>query len=267
MSGLPTTVCPLRSGSSGNAVFVRSEKTRLLLDAGVSCKAIEQALHALNEDPCQLTALLVTHEHTDHIAGVGVLMRRYRCPLYVNQKTWAAMKRQIGPIDEDLVHFLEPGQAQTIGSVSVNSFSIPHDAVDPVGLRLQTQDGDVALLTDLGHLDDQLLDHVNGCALVLIEANYDPTMLESSLYPEHLKERISSSVGHLSNEACAQAVSRLLLTGTKHFILSHLSAENNPPDLALLTVGRHLNEIEAEPGEDVQLSVARRCSVSQPICL
>lgn len=247
--------------------MIAGQSTRLLIDAGVTCRTVERALQEVDQDPGQIDALLVTHEHSDHISGIGVLMRRYRLPLYINQKTWLAMRAAVAPIDEDLVHIIEHGQSLTIGDFNIVSFSTPHDASDPVGYRIRTEGGDVTLMTDIGAMSDSLLQQAVGSQIVLIESNYDPVMLQSGRYPSFLKERVASSVGHLSNDDCAHAIAQLLQQGTNRFILSHLSAENNYPELALLTVGRHLNAIRAEPGKDASVTVARRFSVSEAICL
>lgn len=267
MSRLRTTVCPLRSGSSGNSVLIAGRSTKILIDAGVSCRTIERAMRELDHEPDQLNALLVTHEHSDHISGIGVLMRRYRLPLYVNHKTWQAMRSSVEPVDESLVHIFETDRSLTIGDFDITPFSTPHDAADSVGYRIKTDDGDVALMTDIGCMNGQLLQQAAGSQVVLIESNYDPAMLQAGRYPAFLKERVSSSVGHLSNDDCARAIADLLQLGTNRFILSHLSAENNYPELALLTVGRHLNTIQAAPGKDATVTVARRYSVSESICL
>lgn len=262
-----TAVCPLRSGSSGNAVLVSGLSTHILIDAGVSCCAIEQALHAIGHNAAALSALLVTHEHSDHISGVGVLMRRYRLPVYLNQDTWLAMRSTIGRVDESLIHIVEREQVFSVGDFAIQSFATPHDAVAPVGYRVQTGSGDITVMTDIGEMTEALIAQAAGSRVVLIEANYDPSMLMAGPYPAALKKRVSGSMGHLSNEACAQAVGELLRQGTDQFILSHLSKENNYPELALLTVGRHLNNIQARPGKDARISVARRFAVSDPIWL
>lgn len=262
-----TTVCPLRSGSSGNAVLISSEDTRVLIDAGASCCSIEQAMRDIDQDPAALTALLVTHEHSDHIAGIGILMRKYRLPLYVNHETWQTMRRAIGRIEESLVRLIDREQTFAIGDFAISSFATPHDAIAPVGYRVETRDGAITLMTDIGEMTESLITRASGSRIVLIEANYDPAMLMAGPYPALLKQRVSSAVGHLSNEACAQAVGDLLERGTEHFVLSHLSKENNYPELALLTVGRHLNRIQAQPGKDARISVARRFAVSEPVCL
>lgn len=256
-------LCALRSGSSGNAIFVGNNQTRLLIDAGICARSVEQSLAEIGESAADLDALLVTHEHSDHIAGVGVMMRRYRLPLYVNEATWLAMQKTIGKVAPELVHLISPDEQLTIGQFAVNSFSTPHDAIDPVGYRIETDRGVFAVLTDLGQADLQLLSRVAGSRAVLIEANYDPMMLMAGKYPYALKQRISGGKGHLSNEDCGRAMIQLLKWGTKHFQLAHLSKDNNYPQLALLTVEQMLAETGAVNGQDYAINIARRFSVSQ----
>ena len=260
-------VCPLRSGSSGNAVFVAGGSTRLLVDAGVCCRTIEQALASIGEDAARLNGLLITHEHTDHIAGAGVLMRRYKIPLYVNQATWKAMRPLIGPIDEDLLRLTDTGLTTQIGDLAVTPFAIPHDACEPVGYHILTPRGGVTVMTDVGQMSGGLLDQAAGSQIVLIEANYDHTMLMAGSYPFILKQRVSSNLGHLSNDDCARAIGELWRRGTRRFILSHLSKENNFPELAYQTVVNHLQTIGVRPEWDLQLGVARRFAVTEPACL
>jgi len=257
-------LCALRSGSSGNAIFLGNRETRLLIDAGICARSVEQSLAEIDESASDLDALLVTHEHSDHIAGIGVMMRRYRLPLYVNSATWLAMQKTIGKVDPELVHLISPGEQLAIGDFAVTSFSTPHDAVDPVGYRVETDRGVFAVLTDLGHAETQLLQHVAGSLAVLIEANYDPMMLMAGKYPYFLKQRISGGQGHLSNEDCGRAMIQLIKWGTKHFQLAHLSKDNNYPELAMLTVEQMLAETGAKTGLDYTLSIARRYAVSQP---
>ncbi len=262
-----TQVCPLRSGSSGNAVFVSGGSTRLLIDAGVCCRTLEQSLAEIGESADGLDAILVTHEHSDHIAGVGVMMRKHHIPLYVNQATWLAMKPIIGPVDEKTVHLVDTGRTTDIGGLSVTSFAIPHDASDPVGYRIETPRGSVAVMTDIGEMDDLLLERAAGSRVILIEANYDQTMLMAGSYPYILKKRISGDRGHLSNDDCARAVGRLMAQGTSRFILSHLSKENNFPELALLTVRNHLHSLGIQMDRDIQVQVARRFAITEPYSL
>lgn len=256
------TICALRSGSSGNAVFIRSGATRLLLDAGVCARTIEASLQQIGEHARDLDAILVTHEHSDHMAGVGVMMRRYGLPLHASEPTFAAMQRGLGKINSQKVNFIVPGQDFHIGDFFIRSFSTPHDAVDPVGFRLETDAGAFTLMTDLGRVTDAMLQQASGSKAVLIEANYDPMMLMAGKYPYALKQRISGEQGHLSNEDSARAILALLRSGTQHFQLAHLSRDNNYPELADLTVKQVLQESGVSIEHDLTLQIARRFEVS-----
>lgn len=265
MSAEPVKTCALRSGSSGNAIFIKGDRTHILVDVGVCCRTIEQSLAEISETAAELDAIAVTHEHCDHVSGVGVLMRRYKLPLYVNQATWQAMRLTIGPVDEKLVRLVETGKPVEIGNLSLQSFPTPHDAAGSVGYRIETSRGGVAVFTDIGELQENLLETVSGCRAIYIEANYDHAMLLGGTYPAMLKKRISGRYGHLSNDDCAAAVCRLLETGTERFVLSHISKDNNYPELAQLTVVSKLEEVGARPGQDFSIGVARRFAVSIPV--
>ncbi|HAL74903.1 MAG TPA: MBL fold metallo-hydrolase, partial [Clostridiales bacterium] len=169
--------CALRSGSSGNSILVSDGSTRLLVDAGVCARTIEQSLQEIGESSAAINGILVTHEHSDHIAGVGVMMRRYKIPVYANKATWQAMHPTLGKIDESLIHILETGRKTVVGNLALTSFSTPHDAVDSVGYRIATAQGDISVFTDVGSLQDHLLEAVAGSRIVYIEANYDHAML------------------------------------------------------------------------------------------
>ncbi len=262
-----TRAVTLFSGSSGNALLVESGKTRLLVDAGVCGRDIERAMAHVEADPRNLDGILVTHEHSDHVSGVGVLARRFRIPLYINQATWNALRHSIGKVSPDLVHLIAPGEQTIVKDLAFTSFRTPHDAVDPVGYRIDTGRRQLTVMTDIGHMAGSLVEAAAGSDLVFIEANYDPMMLEHGPYPRPLKERISGTHGHLSNEDCGRAIFDLALKGTARFVLSHLSRENNYPDLAMDTVVRQLAVHGIEVGRDIQIQVARRHQPGDPILL
>jgi len=257
--------CALRSGSSGNAIFISSGKTRLLVDVGVCLRSVEQALLEIDEQADDLDGVLITHEHSDHVSGLGVLLRRHPIPLYLTRGTWRAIQNSLGPGICSQVFLIEDKKPWTIGDLMVSGFKTPHDAADPVGFRISSARGDLAVLTDAGHLEDHLLDGVAGCKVIFVEANYDQAMLLAGTYPVPLKQRILSEFGHLSNDDCATAVCHLLARGTDHFVLSHISKDNNYPELALLTVSSKLRQMGAKPGKDCRLSTARRFSISEPV--
>lgn len=264
MKNFGVKACALRSGSSGNSIFIGCNQTRLLVDAGISAKSIEQSLRAIGETASDLNGILVTHEHSDHIAGVGVMMRCYQLPVYATQETWQAIRDSIGRVNPDLIHVIEPNRRQSIGDLVFSGFPTPHDAASPVGYRIETPGGDISVFTDIGFPEPSVLAAVSGSKLVFIEANYDHDMLMGGSYPAMLKERIAGRDGHLSNDECAAAVYNLLESGTCYFALSHISKENNHPDLALLAVNSRLETAGARVGQDLLVDIAHCHAVSNP---
>jgi len=258
--------CALRSGSSGNSILISDGHTRLLVDAGVCARTIEQSLLEIGESAAMIDGILVTHEHSDHISGIGVMMRRYKTPVYANQATWQAMRPSLGKIDDQLIRIVDTGRQTVIGDLALTSYSTPHDAVDSVGYRIETVQGAISVFTDVGSLQEHLLSAVAGSRIIYIEANYDHAMLMGGIYPAMLKHRIASQYGHLSNDDCATAVCRLLESGTSHFILSHISKDNNYPELALQTVQASLLAAGARPGRDLTVDIAQRYAISKPVC-
>lgn len=250
--------CSLFSGSSGNALFIGTEKTKLLIDAGLSGKRILEALCSIGENPAELSAILISHEHIDHVRGAGILSRKQDIPIYANESTWCAMECGLGPVKlENRVTFCT-GKEFEIGDICIKPFSIPHDAAEPVGYSFFAQGKRITTATDIGHMNDDILSHIEGNDLLLLESNHDIEMLRVGPYPWHLKKRIMGDHGHLSNESCAEVIARLAEKGGKHFILGHLSNENNFPELAYQTTLNALNEKKIAVGCDVTLEVASR---------
>ena len=251
--------CPLFSGSSGNALFVQYGGTRLLIDAGKSGKMIDEALDMIGVDPHTLDALLITHEHSDHICGAGVLSRKYKLPIYATAGTWEAMDGKLGKIGEDQKRVFDSFADFYIGDIGVVPFSIPHDAAEPVGYRLWGGNVSISTATDLGHFPRAIRDAIAGSSLVLLESNHDPDMLRmNSHYSQKLKQRILSNHGHLSNDACADALLQLVDNGTQHVILGHLSGENNTPSLARQVNESRMLREGIRLGVDLCLDVAYR---------
>ena len=251
--------CPLYSGSSGNALFVQYGATRLLIDAGKPGKTVSAALELIGVDPATLDGVLITHEHSDHIAGAGVLCRRYRVPVYATEDTWLAMDGKVGEIPPGLRRTFDKCQDFYLGDIGVVPFAIPHDAADPVGYRLWGGQASIATATDLGYFSKGVREAVGGSSLVLLESNHDPDMLmRNPHYSARLKQRILSNHGHLSNESCAQAMLQLMETGVHHIILGHLSGENNTPDLALSVAENRAEEAGVRLGKDLSIDLAWR---------
>ena len=259
MTGMDMYFCPLYSGSSGNALYCQYGQTRLLIDAGKSGKTIEDALASIGADIRSLSGVLITHEHSDHISGAGVLARKYHLPIYATRETWWAMKDKLGKIPPDTMREIEAGRDFWLGDIGVSPFAIPHDASDPVGFRLYGGRLSVSTATDLGVFSDTVYSRVAGSTLVLLESNHDPDMLRANPhYSAALKARILGEHGHLSNEACSAALLRLIEAGTTHVILGHLSGENNTPLLARKVSTEALMREGIRPDEDVQLQIALR---------
>lgn len=231
------SVCVLASGSKGNAVYISNGAGSVLVDAGLSGKAIELRMREKGLDPAALGAILVSHEHTDHIRGVGVLSRRYRLPVYIARDTLKAAP-QVGRLHE--THFFECGCDFSIGGLSVHPFSISHDAADPAGFTFQHRCTKIGIATDLGIATAMVKEHLKACTLLVLEANHDPEMLISGPYPWPLKQRIKSRSGHLSNEESKALLGEIQHDALEHVVLAHLSETNNSPDTAYQTVASAL---------------------------
>ena len=251
--------CPLFSGSSGNVLFCQYGETRLLIDAGKSGKTIEDALDSIGADIRSISGVLITHEHSDHILGAGVLARKYRLPVYATRETWQAMEGKVGKSPPDMMRVIEAGRDFWLGDIGVAPFSIPHDAADPVGYRLYGGNLSISTATDLGIFSEEVFSPIAGSTLVLLESNHDPDMLKTNpRYSAALKKRILGDRGHLSNEACSRALLRLIGAGTADVILGHLSGENNTPVLARKVSVAALEREGIRPDRDVRVEVARR---------
>ncbi|MGN0155554.1 MAG: MBL fold metallo-hydrolase [Lachnospiraceae bacterium] len=235
-------LCSLYSGSSGNCIYVGSDNTHVLIDVGVSMKKVVSALQEIDIKPEELDAILITHEHSDHIGGLGVFLRKYGIPVYGTSKTLEAVSRykNIGKVDFSLFHGIEPEESFQIEDLWVKPVSIWHDAADPVCYTLTDGDKKVSVATDMGDFDDHIVNALSGSDAMLIEANHDVRMLEVGPYPYQLKQRILSQRGHLSNERGGQLVRALLNDHIKGIYLGHLSKENNYPELAFEAVKAEL---------------------------
>lgn len=256
--------CSLASGSSGNCHLVGSERTKILVDAGVSGKYAQASLDYIGVDPHKLSGILLTHEHTDHILGLGVLMRKFNLPLYVTALTYEAIKDKIGKINTDNVHILENPDHFEVGDLEIKSVSIQHDAVDPRCYVLNYQKSSIGIATDLGKVTDQVLTAFQDCNLLMLESNHDEEMVKSGSYPYYLKRRILGDYGHLSNHSAGELATELITHGkVKNIILGHLSKENNFPELAYETVYQLLMKKGIQDGVDVQLDLTYRQKIGQ----
>ena len=228
--------CSLYSGSSGNCLLVESENTRLLIDAGVSLKKIEEGLETLNIPSSSIDAILVTHEHSDHIKSLGNLSKKYNLPVYANIETLDSMPVQTDKINTQNINKIKINDHFFIKDIDINSFSIPHDAANPCGFTLSSGNKKIAIATDIGHMTKDILKHLEGSNFILLEANYEPEVLRASRYPFSLKRRISGPNGHLSNEDAGKTINYLLHDNLNSAMLGHLSKESNLPELAYQTV-------------------------------
>ncbi len=240
-------VCPLASGSKGNSLFVACNNSCILVDAGLSGVEVERRLASVDVSPQSLTSIIITHEHSDHVKGAGVLSRRFDIPVYITQNTYNACKG-LGKISN--LRFFECGVPFQIDGITISPFSISHDAIDPAGLTLEFENTKVGIATDLGIVTHLVTEHLKDSDLLYLESNHDPGMLMNGDYPWHLKQRIKGRTGHLSNFDASQLVSELLTHRLKHVILAHLSEENNCPDIAAGQMSQSLN------GSKVTLHVA-----------
>ena len=243
----------LASGSTGNCFYLETPKKRLLIDAGLSGKKITSLLNEIDRKPEDLDAILVTHEHKDHIHGVGVLARKYHLDIYANQETWNAMEVALGKIDVSQKHIFEMGKTKTFVDIDIESFGVIHDAVAPQFYRLMKDDKSFVLLTDTGYVSDRMAGIIENADGYLIESNHDIEILRSGAYPWSLKQRILSDQGHLSNDDGAETMIRTLGYRTKKIYLGHLSKENNTKELAHITMVNQLAQADLAVEHDFHI--------------
>ena len=251
----------IASGSSGNCIYVGNQENHFLVDAGVSRKKILEGLTSLKVRPEKIQGIFITHEHNDHIAGLGVFLRKYSVPVYATAKTIDAILASsgLGKVDRDLFCSIEKDRPMNIGGVRVEASEILHDAADPVCYSFEDEDSKVGTVTDFGTFDDYLVEKMQGCETLLVEANHDLNMLMVGPYPYPLKRRILGNFGHLSNERAGQFLSKVIGSQSRHILLGHLSTENNYADLAYETVRLELIMHNIRPEDsDFTLQVASR---------
>ena len=232
-------VCILASGSSGNSIYIASSKTRILIDAGLSAKQVALRLDQIGVVPESINGICISHEHGDHVNGIRVLQKRHGIPVYVNAGTLNGIKRQ-PKSDEISAKIFQTGSAFDIGDIKVEPFSVPHDAYEPVGFRLQCGNTAVGVVTDLGMPTALIRDKLKGCKAIVIESNHDEDLLREAPRPWPLKQRIRSRQGHLSNIDCARLIAESATDELEHIFLAHLSSDCNTPDTAMRTVSSQL---------------------------
>lgn len=259
--------CSLYSGSSGNSLFIETENTKILVDAGISGKKIEEALNSIEVTPSSIDAILVTHEHTDHIKGISAISRKFDIPVFANQETFSAMPTQTNKLAEKNINIFKVSEKFWIKDLEILPFSIPHDAANPCGFNIiKDSCNQISVATDIGHMTNSILKNLENSSFILLESNYDTEVLKCCAYPFKLKSRIASPTGHLSNTIAGKTISYLLKNGNlKTAMLGHLSKESNFPELAYQTVVDEL--IQNNNNSSINLSVANRDCPSKLINL
>ncbi len=261
-------LCSIASGSSGNCIYVGSEDTHLLIDTGISRKKIEEGLAELGIDGSQLSGIFVTHEHIDHIQGLGVFSRKYQIPIYATRGTLKGiqMSKSLGVLPEGIFREIVSDSWVEVGDLRVKPFAISHDANEPTGYRVEHKDKAIAVATDLGVYDDYIVKNLELVHAVVLESNHDVHMVEVGPYPYHLKQRVLGTKGHLSNEMSGRLLCRILHDDLKCILLGHLSRENNYPALAYETVKLEITLGDTPyDGKDVSIIVAERNCISKII--
>lgn len=248
--------CSLYSGSSGNSSLIQSENINILVDAGVSGKKIVDALASINVGIENVSAILITHEHSDHTQSIVTLSKKYNIPIYANKKTWEAMSDKKSKISENNIFYFNNNKPFILNDLTIFPFDIPHDAANPCGFSISDSDSKVSIATDIGHMTNYVLDNLKDSNFVLLESNYEPDVLKCSSYPFRLKQRIASPIGHLSNIEAGKTINYLSNNGVKNIMIGHLSNENNFPELAYKSVLEQIDD------KNLNLNVASRFSPS-----
>lgn len=243
----------LASGSTGNAIYVETDQHAFLVDAGLSGKQMEQLFLQINRDPKKLNGIFVTHEHSDHVKGVGIFARKYQLPIYANEKTWREMSPLIGDVPGDLKFTFPVDSVQTFGGLDIESFAVSHDAIEPMFYIFHYHGKKLALLTDTGYVNDRMIGKIKNADYFIFESNHDVEMLRMGKYPWSVKRRILSDVGHVSNEDAALAMSESIGDNTKGIYLAHLSKDNNIKELARMSVTQILQKKGFAVGEEFSL--------------
>ncbi len=252
--------CPLASGSKGNCLYVGNQKTRILIDAGISAALSLSRLEEIGVDPQTIQAILITHEHSDHIKGLGVLASKLNIPVLANAETAKGICASLGLRPKFKI--FTTGESFQFGDFIVHPFSIPHDTLDPVAFTIQIGNKKLGICADIGHVTSLVRKHLEACDYLYLEANHQPSMVHASNRPNHLKLRILGKQGHLSNEECAALLSSILHPGLKHVHLAHLSSECNTAEVALKVVGEFL----LAKNQSVDLSIAHQEIISKMVC-
>lgn len=248
--------CTIASGSSGNCALLSDKNTHILIDAGISMRRIKNALSGFCLTPEELSAIIITHDHSDHISGLEMMVKYYDVPVYATAATGRRLLQSL-PRLRGRLNLFEPGGGFELDEVYINSFRTPHDAAESVGYAISVSSGSVlGFATDLGYVPESVMAALSRSKVLVLEANHDVEMLCRGKYPRFLKERILGEYGHLSNDSCGEAAVRLAQSGMEVLVLAHLSRENNTPGLAEIAVKERLSAAGAVVGRDLRLDVA-----------
>jgi phosphoribosyl 1,2-cyclic phosphodiesterase len=243
----------LASGSTGNAIYVETEDQRFLVDAGLSGKQMDALFQQIGREMKNLTGLLVTHEHSDHIKGIGIVARKYKLPIYANEKTWKAMDGLIGEVPVEQKFTFDMETVKSFGSLDIESFGVSHDAAEPMFYVFHHEGKKLVLITDTGYVSDRMKGIISNADVFVFESNHDVQMLRMGRYPWNIKRRILGDYGHVSNEDAAIAMSEVIGENTKEIYLAHLSLDNNMKDLARMAVSQTLEGRGIRVGEQFNL--------------
>jgi len=243
----------LASGSTGNAIYVETENQRFLVDAGLSGKQMDGLFQQIGREMKNLSGILVTHEHSDHIKGIGIVARKYKLPIYANEKTWNAMSGLIGEVPAEQKFTFEMETVKSFGSLDIESFGVSHDAAEPMFYVFHHEGKKLVLITDTGYVSDRMKGIISNADAYVFESNHDVQMLRMGRYPWNIKRRILGDYGHVSNEDAAIAMSEVIGDNTKQIYLAHLSLDNNMKDLARMAVSQTLEGRGIRAGEQFTL--------------
>ena len=249
-------VATLASGSKGNSTYLESNEAKVLIDAGLTLKELEKRLRLIEVDPNQIDAILITHEHSDHIKGVGLFAKKYQTDIYAHAKLWQVLAKKLGEaIVKQYVQFFS--EDFFVKDLTISAFEVPHDSVHCVGYNFYNNGKKISIATDLGHTNDRIIDKLKDSTIVILEANYEEDLLKANTkYPSYLKNRIKGSRGHLSNEQTVGVIAQLVNAGVKQVVLAHLSEENNAPEVAFNTIKKGLEEVGIIEGKHVFVDVS-----------
>lgn len=256
--------CSLYSGSTGNSLFVQGNETKILVDAGVSAKKVVEALNSIDVDVNDINAIIVTHEHIDHIRSIGTLAKKYDIPIYASLGTWNGIENEKLVVNIENKNYFKIGEEFEIGDLKIKSFSTSHDAMDPCGFSIKSDNKKISIATDLGEITKDVMGNLKSSKFVLLESNYDPEVLRFCSYPYSVKTRIAGIKGHLSNNEAGKTISELVENGLNKVMLGHLSKESNFPELAQKTVINEMMQRGIKENE-IDMNIASRTNPSKVI--